>query len=179
MPTVIGVFTNRSQAERAVAEIRSEGISEDRVSLVAREGYIHGDNNDTNDSFVDMVKRREDGVEMTSDQGGERQNLSTGTTTGTAIGGVAGLLAGAGVFTIPVIGPVLALGPIVAGLTGAAVGGIAGSLVDLGISPERSKYYQAEVQHGGIVASVSCDQNKINNVAAVFRRNGARDVETY
>lgn len=180
MPTVIGVFTNRSQAERAVAEIRSEGISEDRISVVAREGYIHGDENDTNDSFVDMVKRREDGVEMVApDDGKERQNLSTGATTGGAIGGVTGLLASAGLFAIPGLGPILAMGPIVTGLAGAAVGGVAGSFVDMGISPDRSEYYQAEVQRGGIVASVSCEQSKINDVAAVFRKNGARDVETY
>lgn len=181
MPTVIGVFTNRSQAERAAAEVRSEGISEDRISVVAREGYIHGDNNDTNDSFVDMVKRQnhDDEQNPSFNQGGERQNLSSGLTAGGAIGGVAGLLASAGLFTIPGLGPILAMGPIVAGLTGAAVGGLTGSLVDMGVSPERSDYYHAEVKRGGILASVSCDQSKINNVAAVFRRNGARDVETY
>lgn len=181
MPTVIGIFTNRPQAERAVAEIRSEGISEKRVSIVAREGYIHGDQNDTNDSYTNRVKRMTDGeVEAVPEQiSGERQNLSTGVTAGGALGGLTGLLASAGLFAIPGIGPILALGPIAAGLAGVTVGGIAGSLVDLGIAPEKSQYYEAEVERGGILASVECDQSKINNVAMIFRQNGARDVETY
>ncbi|AZR72412.1 hypothetical protein BBF96_02785 [Anoxybacter fermentans] len=181
MPTVIGVFTNRSQAERAIAEIRSEGVSEDRVSIVARQGYIHGDENDTNDSFVQMVKSQTEKDQETNStvEANERQNLSTGVTTGGALGGIGGLLAGAGLFTIPGLGPILAIGPIVSGLAGAAVGGIAGSLIDMGIAPERSEHYQAQVEQGGILGAVECDQSKINDVAAIFRRNGARDVETY
>lgn len=182
MPTVIGVFTNRSQTERAVAEIRSEGISEDRVSIVAREGYIHGDNNDTNDSFVGLVQGQmgdENTTVVPTREGAPRQNLSTGTTTGGALGGITGLLAGAGLMAIPGLGPILALGPIVSGLAGAAVGGIAGSLVDMGVEKDRGDYYEAEVERGGILAAVECDQSRINDVAAVFRQNGARDVETY
>lgn len=182
MPTVIGVFTNRSQTERAVAEIRSEGISEDRVSIVAREGYIHGDDNETNDSFVGLVQDKagdqtREGV--SNREGASGQNLSNGTATGGALGGITGLLAGAGLMTIPGLGPILALGPIVSGLAGAAVGGVAGSLVDMGIDQDRGDYYQAEVERGGILAAVECDQGQINDIAAVFRQNGARDVETH
>ncbi len=177
MSTVIGVFTNRPQAERAAAEIRSEGISDDRISVVAREGYIHGDNNDTNDSFVNTTKGARDSER--TDNAEDDQNLSSGTTTGGALGGVTGLLAGAGLFTIPGLGPILALGPIVSGLAGATAGGIAGSLVDMGISPERSEHYEADVERGGILTAVECEQSKINDVATVFRRNGAKDVETY
>ncbi len=178
MPTVIGVFTNRPQAERAAEDLRNVGVSQDKISIAVREGYIHGDDNDTNDSFVKMVKEGEEKQNYQEIEG-DRQNLSTGTTAGGAIGGIAGLLAAAGLFTIPGIGPILALGPIASGLIGAAAGGITGSLVDLGISPEVGVRYEAEVERGGILTAVECDQAKINNVAAIFRRNGARDVETY
>lgn len=178
LATVIGVFTNRPQAERAVQDLRNTGVNEEKISIVAREGYIHGDDNNTNDSYVKMVKEKDNDNQYNATSE-DKQNLSTGTTAGGAIGGVAGLLAGAGLFTIPGVGPILALGPIISGLAGAAAGGITGGLVDLGISPDVGDRYQAEVERGGILAAVECDQTKINNVAAIFRRNGARDVETY
>ena len=49
---------------------------------------------------------------------------------GAAIGGVGGLLlSAAGALTIPVIGPILAAGPIAAALTGAGIGAAAGGLI--------------------------------------------------
>lgn len=179
MPTVIGVFNNRSQAEKAVSDIRTAGISEDRVSIVAR-GNASGTgttttNRDSNWDAKDIHRNDAGDAKMTN----TTQDLSNGTTTGGAIGGVAGLLAGAGLLTIPGVGPILALGPIVSGLAGAAVGGVAGALVDLGISPNRSKFYQSEIEQGGIVAAIQCDQSKIDNIASILRNNGAKDVETY
>lgn len=200
MSTVVGVFTNRSQAEKAAAKLRSKGVGEESISVVAREGYIHGDDNDTNDSYVEMVKstnhdeeigdqeiysERNTSEEIKSEkitpasEAGTRPDLATGTTAGGAIGGVTGLLAGAGLFTIPGVGPILALGPIVSGLAGAAAGGVTGSLVEMGLTKDRGDYYQAQVEQGGILTAVECDQSKINDIATVFRENGARDVETY
>ena len=157
MPTVIGVFDDRNQAERAVNEIKDAGVSKDEISIVAKEESIGNNNNDE----------------------GQGQDLTTGTATGGTLGGLAGLLAGAGALAIPGIGPILAIGPIAAGLTGAAAGGLAGSLVDLGIPQDRGDYYENEVKKGSILAAVKSDQDKINDVASHFRSNGARDVETH
>jgi hypothetical protein len=107
------------------------------------------------------------------------QNLTNGTTTGGTLGGLAGILGGVGAMAIPGIGPILAAGPIAAGLTGAVTGGLAGGLVDLGIPEERGQYYEEEVKKGGILATVEADQDKINDVASYLRSSGARDVETH
>ncbi|MDI3547150.1 MAG: hypothetical protein PWR10_802 [Halanaerobiales bacterium] len=162
MPTVIGVFDDQSQAERAVNEIREAGVTDEEISIAAREDRIKADEGDEGGTGAFL-----------------NQDVTTGATTGGALGGLAGLMAGAGALAIPGIGPILAAGPIAAGLSGVAAGGLAGSLVDLGIPQDRGEYYENEVGKGSILAVVETDQRKINDVASFMRRNGARDVETH
>ncbi len=166
MSTVIGVFDDQNQAERTVNEIRKAGITDDKISIVAKKDQVQ--------SETDNRGNRSD-----NDNNYLNQNLTTGTTTGGSLGGLAGLLGGAGALAIPGVGPILAAGPIAAGLTGAVTGGLAGGLVDLGIPQQRGQYFEEEVKKGGILASVEADQSKINDVASYMRRNGARDVETH
>ena len=161
MPTVVGVFDNQNDAESAVREIQDLGVDENNISIVAREGNIDEDQTETGNENIN------------------RQDLTDGAVTGGALGGIAGLLAGAGALTIPGIGPVIAAGPISAGLTGVAAGGLAGSLVDLGIDEERGQYYEGEVKNGAILAAVEADDNNVNDIASYMRRNGARDVESH
>ncbi len=160
MPTVIGVFDDRSQAENTVNEIRNAGVTDDEISVVAKEDIVReGENEVDNEGFAGKLTR--------------------GATTGGTIGGLAGLIAGAGALTIPGIGPIVAAGPIAAGLTGIAAGGITGSLVDMGIPEERGEYYENEVKEGSILATVEADQAKVNEVASYMRDNQARDVEVH
>ena len=159
MSTVIGVFDNQNDAESAVREVQNLGIDENNISIVAKEDNIEN--------------------EQAGNENVNRQDLTDGAVTGGALGGVAGLLAGAGALTIPGIGPVIAAGPISAGLTGVAAGGLAGSLVDLGVDEERGQHYEKEVKEGAILAAVETDSDNINDIASYMRRNGARDVETH
>lgn len=156
MSTVIGIFDKKENAEQALREIRDAGVSDDKISMVARGEQ---DNNNDNNYM--------------------NQNLTNGTATGGALGGLAGLVASAGALAIPGIGPILAAGPIAAGLSGAAAGGIAGGLVDMGIPEERGNFYENEVKSGKILAAVETEENKVNDIASHFRNNGASDVETH
>ncbi|HHU92131.1 MAG TPA: hypothetical protein GXZ20_03190 [Halanaerobiaceae bacterium] len=156
MSTVIGVFDDKESAESALREIEDLGFTEEEISLIAKD--------DGEDSpYMD-------------------QNLADGAATGGAIGGLAGIAASLGALTIPGIGPILAAGPIAAGLTGVAAGGIAGSLVDMGIPRERGDYYENEVKSGKILAAVDlmdADEDEIEDIASIFRDNGANDVEIH
>jgi len=159
MPTVVGVFDSQNDAESAVREVQNLGVDENNISIVARE---------------DNIDEQQAGNEDVN-----RQDITDGAVTGGALGGVAGLLAGAGALTIPGIGPVIAAGPISAGLTGVAAGGLAGSLVDLGVDEEKGQHYEKEVKEGAILAAIEADDNNVNDIASYMRRNGARDVETH
>ncbi len=163
--TVIGVFKSESQAEKAVGEVRQRGLATEDVSIIAREAG------------------RERGGRGREERGGGMrmggQDVSEGVATGGVLGGAAGLLAGAGAMTIPGIGPILAAGPIAAALSGAVTGGIAGGLVDYGIPAERGRHYEEQVKQGNIVAVARTRQDRTDEVAQIFRRNGAVDVETH
>jgi uncharacterized membrane protein len=160
MSTVVGIFNERSQAERAVNEIREAGITDDKISIAAKEDQLRGEGNEDN-------------------EGAMGRNVATGATTGGSLGGLTGLLAGAGALAIPGVGPILAAGPIAAGLSGAAAGGVAGSLVDLGVPNEQGQEYEEEIKRGGLLAVVEADNNKVNDVASFMRRNGAKNVKTH
>jgi hypothetical protein len=59
---------------------------------------------------------------------------------------------------IPVIGPILAIGPLAAALLsaagGAAAGGLVGGLIGLGLSEDEAKYYEGEVKSGRFLVTV-------------------------
>ncbi|MEO6828277.1 MAG: hypothetical protein ABI164_00595, partial [Acidobacteriaceae bacterium] len=57
------------------------------------------------------------------------EGTTTGVTAGGVVGGTLGLLAGFGALAIPGVGPLIAAGPIMAGLAGLGVGGVVGGLI--------------------------------------------------
>jgi len=157
--TVVGVFDSHDQAEKAVAELRQSGFDTNEISIVAKEQHGQDAQGDTT-------------------MGMSMGTVTDGTTTGGVLGGLAGLALGAGALAIPGLGPVVAAGPIAGMLSGAATGGIAGGLIDWGIPEEQGRKYEQEVKQGKILAAVRAHEEKIEAAAEIFRRNGARDVNT-
>ena len=156
--TVLGVFDDTHQAERAADELQRRGFDRKEISIVARESA-----------------RGHEGSRR--DHGGS--SITSGVATGGAIGGAAGLLAGVGALSIPGIGPIVAAGPIAAALSGAVTGGIAGGLIDWGIPEEAGRRYEEHVKSGKIVAMVKADDDKVEEASEIFRRNRAKDVESH
>ncbi len=150
---VIGVFDEQDTAESAIRELKAQGFDRE-ISLVAR-----------------------DSEEAGAGMGG--QDLTAGTVTGGALGGLAGLLAGAGALLIPGIGPIIAAGPLAAGLTGVVTGGVAGGLIDYGIPEGRGEYYEEQVRQGSILVTLKSSAEKVDLAASILRDHGAQDVETH
>jgi len=101
---------------------------------------------------------------------------------GAAIGGVGGLLlSAAGALTIPVIGPILAAGPIAAALTGAgigaAAGGLIGALTESGVPEEDAKYYAEGVRRGDVLVTAKVDATQADRVCDIFDDHDAIDVD--
>ena len=161
---VIGVFRSQDRAKEAINELRSQGFDEKEISLVAREkrgkGYSEED-----EGF--------EGLTM------ERQNLGEGVFTGGALGGITGLLAGAGALLIPGIGPIIAAGPLASFLTGIVGGGLVGGLVDFGIPEERGRHFEERVKRGDILVSVKAEDDEVEQVTSTLERYGAEDVEAH
>src|SRR4051794_16666982 len=107
--TVVGVFSSREQADKAIARLKDAGFRSDQIGFLAR---------------------NPDGTTRSSTESA----AETGALTGAAVGAAGGAAIGAGILAgvIPVIGPVLAIGTLGTVLLnaagGAAVASVAGAL---------------------------------------------------
>lgn len=157
--TVVGIFDRMEYAEKAAREIKEQGLRTDDISILAK----NGDENEAGDNKGGMVN----------------DNISNGAVTGGVIGGLAGLLIGAGMVAIPGLGIIAAAGPITGLIGGAATGGIVGGLVDLGIPKEEGKKYESDIKNGKIVFTMKTDDDKADSVSGILKANGAERVETH
>ncbi|MBI5669167.1 MAG: YsnF/AvaK domain-containing protein [Chloroflexi bacterium] len=160
MKTVVALYEDFNTARDVVEDLVEAGFSRDRISLVA---------NDASGEYKRYIGTDDDDVSA-----GE----------GAGFGAVVGGLIGLGAMLIPGIGPVIAAGPLVAGLTGAAVGaaagaatgGIVGSLVDMGVNEDEAGYYAEGVRRGGALVTVQIDDNWENRVVDIMSRHRPVDI---
>ncbi|HVY80033.1 MAG TPA: hypothetical protein VG994_03550 [Steroidobacteraceae bacterium] len=161
---VFGIYAAPAQAETAFNELLKAGFTSDDVSVLLPDRA----------GARPLVHEKETKAP---------EGTATGVTTGGVIGGALGVLVGLGTLAIPGIGPLLAAGPIVAGLAGlgagGAVGGLIGALVGLGIPEYEAKRYEGRVRQGGVLLSVHCETaGEVLRAKEVLTGSGASDVAT-
>jgi hypothetical protein len=161
---VFGIYQNRTQAERTVDDLLSAGFTNDDISVLLP------DSKGSKDFAHDKGTKAPEGT-------------AAGVTTGGAIGGTLGLLAGIGVLAIPGVGPFIAAGPIMGALAGlgvgGAVGGIIGALVGMGIPEYEAKRYEGHIKAGGVLLSVHCDTSEqIARAKDLLKHTGAQDISS-
>lgn len=159
--TVVGVFRDRDDAERAIDELHRLGFRDDEIGFAVRGG-------DTN------VSTTERATDKAADTG-------SGALSGAIAGaGIGGFIAAAAAVLIPGFGPVVAGGILATVLGGAAVGaaagGILGALIGLGVPEEEAHYYESEFNQGRIIVTVKAG-SRFNEARDVLFRHGAYDVE--
>src|SRR5688572_14940302 len=143
MEVVTGVFETRGDAERAVNQLRSLGIPQDKIGLI------------TPNSRPETVERS---VAIT-----DTEEPGMGRAMGAAVGGAMGAAGGAtlglaaATLAIPGVGPVIAFGIVGAallGVVGAAAGAAVGDTVEEqlgeGIPHEDVFLYEDALRHGQI-----------------------------
>lgn len=162
--TVVAIFDRYEFAEKAAREVKDNGLRTDDISIVAKNNNEEDDNK---------------GAAATMGRGPINDNISDGVVTGGILGGLAGLLIGAGSMVIPGLGIIAAAGPITGLLSGAVTGGVVGGLVDLGIPENRSKQYETDIKAGKVLFSMRADDDKVDDIAAILRNNGASSVDSY
>jgi len=159
---VFGIYSTRSQVERAVDQLRVAGFRPTDVSVL----------------FPENVGTKEFAHEKHTKA---PEGAAAGATSGALVGGTLGWLVGIGALAIPGLGPFIAAGPIVALLSGvgvgAAVGGIAGALVGMGIPEYEAKRYEGMIKRGGILLSVHTDSHDWTKRAKeILEHTGADDI---
>lgn len=161
MKTVVALFDNFADARAAVQDLVDDGFDRSHISLVA------GDREGT---YATALKQPVDKGDATA----------TGAATGAVLGGIGGILVGLGALAIPGIGPVIAAGPLIAGLVGAGVGatvgGLMGALVDAGLPEEHAGYYAEGVRRGGTLVSVESSDAEVNRVIDILDRHDPVDI---
>jgi uncharacterized protein (TIGR02271 family) len=138
--TVVGLFKNQVDAERAIDRLKQAGFSESQIGVAMRDR-----------------SQQQELVEGTGTQAAE--GAATGAVSGGVLGGVIGLLAGVGALAIPGIGPIIAGGALASTLAGAgigaAAGGLLGALMGMGIPEEDARHFDEGFRSGGTLVTVN------------------------
>lgn len=146
MSRVVGSYGTEREAIEVIEDLKRQGYRNEDISVLSKD-----------------KKETETVTEETGTNAGE--GAATGAVTGGALGGLGGVLAGIGALAIPGIGPIVAAGPVVAGLTGAAagagVGGLAGALIGMGVPEEEAKGYETRFNEGDILVLVEENETAI------------------
>lgn len=161
---VFGIFSSVEQAERAVNALIDDGFVSGDVSV------LMPDQRSTREFAHHKETKAPEGT-------------AAGVTAGGVVGGTLGVLVGLGTLAIPGLGPLLAAGPIVAGLAGlgagGAVGGLIGALVGMGIPEYEARRYEGRVKDGGILLSVHCESpGDILRAREILTDTGAVDISS-
>jgi len=168
--TVLGLFEDRTNVEKAINKLKENGLDAKDFSIVMR---------DTREA-KEVSKNTGTNV-----AGG----AVSGATTGIVLGGIAGLIAG---MIIPGLGAFLVGGPIAAALglggvaastvsgaaTGAVAGGLIGALMGFGLSRPEAEHYEARVKEGAILLAVPATDTQVSEVTQIFEECNATDVKT-
>ncbi|HJR16227.1 MAG TPA: general stress protein, partial [Gemmatimonadales bacterium] len=124
--TVVGLFKNQVDAEKAIRRLKDAGFSDSQIGVAMRDRG-----------------QQQELIEGTGTQAAE--GAATGAISGGVLGGVIGLLAGVGALAIPGVGPIIAGGALASTLAGAgigaAAGGLLGALMGMGIPEEDARYF--------------------------------------
>lgn len=159
---VFGIYASGEHAERAVDTLIAAGYPNSAISVLLP------DTRSTKEFAHEKDTKAPEGT-------------TAGVTAGGAIGGTLGVLAGIGALAIPGVGPLIAAGPIMAGLAGlgigGAVGGLVGALVGMGIPEYEAKRYEGHVKNGGTLLSVHCDtSDQVSRAKELLKSTGATDI---
>jgi uncharacterized protein (TIGR02271 family) len=153
---VVGVFETKERAEQAVADLKAAGFDDDKIGMVHRDT----EGNTVRTGAADETYAEEGAAIGAATAGGALALGSLAMTFG----------------VIPVIGPILAVGPLAAalisGAAGAAAGGITGALIGWGIPEEDAEFYEKEVQAGRYLVTVDANGRSQEAREAMHRRGG-------
>ena len=171
MEAVTGVFRSRDDAERAVNQLRSLGITDNRIGIVSPGTAPEGQ------TSVPVTDTEEPGM-------GKAMGAAVGGAMGAAGGATLGLAVAS--LAIPGIGPLIAFGMVGAGLlglVGAAAGSAVGDTVEEGLGegiPHEDIYvYEDALRHGKtIVIAYSDDDDQADRIREVLNQAGAQDIDT-
>lgn len=158
------IFDSHAEAERAVSGLRSAGVADTDLSIIAHHGGT---------------------TTATSGEGEITDEHHRNVVRGILGGGALGAGLGVAALAIPGVGPLAAAGAIAASALpeamaiGAGVGALGGTLNEVltkhGVSDEDAKYYGGRLKNGGVVVTVSGSSIGSEEAREILYRNGGHN----
>ena len=155
-PLVLALFDNAVSAAAAARDLRALGISRERVSIVARSHDEEG--------------------ELAQASGGSPGSEIEDSARASRLGELGAHLLAAIAVVMPGIGPIVADGPLAAGLGEAAghlAGGMARTLEHAGLSRADAEAWEAGIDRGGFLIGAHVTADGVEAARGVMARAGA------
>jgi hypothetical protein len=153
--TLLGIFDDRLEAERAVTDLETSGFGSQQIGFV-----IRGLDATQGGMITDAIGAKD----------------GRGAVAGAVTGGLAGgILAAAVTALLPGVGPVLAAGTLAMFIgysgAGAAIGGMLGAMEGLEISEEEARYYEKLFHEGKAIVAVQAGP-RMGEAGEILQRHG-------
>jgi hypothetical protein len=166
--TTTALVDQVSQVRTIVDELHAAGFPTDAISVVFPDRHRQ--------ELMGLAPELVREVHRQSGQG-----AVVGATTGGVLGTAMAWLAGVGVLTLPGVGPLLAVGPILAVLSGigigASLGGLAGALIGWGMPELDARRFESHISDGRILIAARCGEPRLAVVAQeIMRSAGGQEI---
>ena len=158
-PLVLALFGEADAAAAAARNLRALGVPRERVSIVARSHDEEG--------VVASAAGASPGSEIEDSRPASR------------LGELGAHLLAAIALVMPGIGPIVADGPLAAGLGEAAghlAGGIAGTLENAGLTRTDAQQWEARIRGGALLVGAHVQEDQINGARDVLECAGGNHV---
>lgn len=158
-PLVLALFSEPSAAAAAGRELRGLGIRREKISVVAR--------------------THDDEGALAQQSGGSPGSEIEDSRPAGRLGELGGHLLAAIALVMPGIGPIVADGPLAAGLGEAAghlAGGVKRTLEEAGLDHEQAEQWSERIYQGDVLLGVHVDATAVEAVRDVMTRNGGTHV---
>ena len=158
-PLVLALFSDPSAAAAVGRELRGLGIPREQISIVARS--------------------HDDEGALAQQSGGSPGSEIEDSRAAGRLGELSAHLLAAIALVMPGIGPIVADGPLAAGLGEAAghlAGGIRRTLEQAGLDHARAEEWSERIHRGDVLLGVHADPTAVDTIQDVMRRNGGTHV---
>lgn len=157
---VVAVFDQLPPALNGVAQLEQAGLGAEHISLV------------THDVKRQLRPEQRESLSIP-------EEATEASATGAAAGGLVGLLLGAPLLAVPIIGPLLIAGPLATGLTGAVVGGFLGSMSHWGVKEDHIAHYQSLVSQGHPLLVVIGRPDEVANARRILEAASPSELHSH
>jgi hypothetical protein len=160
-PLVLALYPSRAAATAGARAAHAAGVQHDQLSVISG-------NHDDDTAFAAQLDGTP-GVELEDSRAAGR------------LGELSGYVLAAIAVVLPGIGPIVAAGPLSAGLgeaAGHAAGGVASTLTAAGMEQHRAEVVENSIKQGAVLIAAHTNADAVAKVRAALEDSGATLVET-